>query len=131
MKKKRKKYALNVIKISKLHLKHKIFAFFVLIFILAFLYFKLLLIPIVVENTKTQMQTSATKSINYAIAEKMNQSFSYGELVKIVKDKNDNVSYIEANSVRINLLSKSMSKVVMVNFLELAESILDATGKMF
>ena len=31
------------------------------------------------------------------------------------------VSYIEANSVRINLLSKSMSKVVMSNFLEFAK----------
>ena len=51
----------------------------------------------------------------------MNQNISYGDLVNIVKDSSDNVSYIEANSVRINLLSKSMSKVVMSNFLKFAK----------
>ena len=120
MKAKRKKSCFKVLKIHKLHLKQKIFAFFVILFIFIILYIKYLLIPIVVENTKTQMQTFATKSINYAIAETMNQSFSYGELINVVKDSDNNVSYIEANSVRINLLSKSMSKVVMTNFLELA-----------
>ena len=67
------------------------------------------------------MQSFATKSINYAIAETMNQNVSYGDLINVVKDKNDNVSFIEANSVRINLLSKTMSKVVMSNFLEFAK----------
>lgn len=88
---------------------------------LLFLYCKYLAIPVVINNTKSQMQSFATKSINYAIAETMNQNVSYGDLINVVKDKNDNVSFIEANSVRINLLSKTMSKVVMSNFLEFAK----------
>lgn len=118
---KRKKSRFNVVNAHKLHLKHKVSAFFIIILIIIILYIRHLLVPVVVENTKTQMQTFATKSINYAIAETMNQNFSYGELINVVKDSNNNVSYIEANSVRINVLSKSMSKVVMTNFLELAK----------
>jgi sporulation protein YunB len=121
MKAKRKKFRFKVIKIHKLHLKHKVFAFFIIILLFIILYIKHLLIPVVVENTKKQIQTFATKSINIAVAETMNQNFSYGELINVVKDNSNNVSYIEANSVRINLLSKSMSKVVMSNFLELAK----------
>ncbi len=120
MKIKRKKHQLNLINLSKFKLKHKFFAFFIIIIFLIVLYARFLAIPIVVENTKTQMKTFATKSINYAVAETMSQNIGYGDIVNVVKDANNNVSFIEANSVRINLLSKTMSKVVMSNFLQLS-----------
>ena len=116
-----RKNRITLINLSKFHKKHKLFAFFIILFALLFLYCKYLAIPVVINNTKSQMQSFATKSINYAIAETMNQNVSYGDLINVVKDKNDNVSFIEANSVRINLLSKTMSKVVMSNFLEFAK----------
>ncbi len=119
---KRKNYSFNLFKILKFKLKHRFFAFFIIFIIIVFLYSKFLAIPIVVENTKTQMKTRATKSINYAVAETMNQNISYGDLVNVVKSDNQTVSYIEANSVKINLLSKTMSKVVMSNFLTLSKS---------
>ena len=121
MKKNIIKNRIYLIKLSKFRKKHKIIAFFIIVFSLLFLYCKYLAIPVVINNTKSQMQSFATKSINYAIAETMNQNVSYGDLINIVKDKNDNVSFIEANSVRINLLSKTMSKIVMSNFLEFAK----------
>ncbi len=121
MKRKREKFRLTSINIRKFRLKHKLFAFFLMLLIFVYLYIKYLASPIVVANTETQISTYATRSINYAIAETMNQNVSYGDLVQVIKDGNDNVSYIEANSVRINLLSKTMSKVVMSNFLEFAK----------
>ncbi len=121
MRKKRKKFYLNTINMHKFRFKHKLFAFFVVIGILIYLYIRYLASPIVVSNTETQISMYATRSINYAIAETMNQNVSYGDLVQVTKDENNNVSYIEANSVRINLLSKTMSKVVMSNFLEFAK----------
>jgi len=102
-------------------LKHRIFAFFIMLLILLFLYFRYLAVPIVVANTETQIKSFATRSINYAIADSMNQNVSYGDLITIIKDNQGNVSYIEANSVRINLLSKTMSRVVMANFLEFSK----------
>ena len=86
-----------------------------------FSYIHYLATPIIVANTQTQISSSSTRAINYAIADTMNQNIGYGDLIKIMKDENDNVSYIEANSFRINLLSKTMSKVVMNNFLELSK----------
>lgn len=119
--KKKQKIHVNALNLSKFRIKHKGFAFFLVFLFLVFLYSKYLAVPIVIRNTEAQIKSYATKSINYAIADTMNQNISYGDLVNIVKDKNDNVAYIEANSVRINLLSKSMSKVVMSNFLEFAK----------
>lgn len=121
MKSKRKKSCIKAIKITKLHLKHRLFAFFIIFIILTILYVRYLASPIVVHNTESQIKSNATKSINYAIAETMNQSVSYGDLIMITKDNVGNVSHIEANTVRINLLSKTMSKVVMSNFLEFAK----------
>ena len=121
MKQKRKKIKFSFVNLAKFKLKNRFFAFFIFIFILFFLYVRYLAVPIVVENTETQIKTYATKAINYAVADTMNQNASYGDIVNIVKDSNDNVSFIEANSVRINLLSKTMSKVVMSNFLEFAK----------
>ncbi len=122
MKKKSKKFSFRLINISNLRLKYRFFAFFILMLIILFLYAKFLATPIVVANTRTQIGNFATRSINYAIADTMNQNVSYGDLVNVVKDESGDVSYIEANSVRINLLSKTMSKVVMSNFLEFAKN---------
>lgn len=110
-----------MINLNKIKLKYKFFAFFILFIFVFFLYIKFLMIPIVVANTQSQIQSYATKSINYAIADSMTQNVSYGELISVIKDSNDNVSYIEANSVRINILSKTISKIVMSNFLEFAK----------
>lgn len=121
MKKKRKKSFIKLINIYKFQLKQKIFAFFIIFILIISVYIRFLVTPIIVENTRAQVANFATKSINYAIADTMNQNVSYGDLIKIIRDENYNVSYIEANSVRINLLSKTMSKVVMSNFLELSK----------
>ena len=121
MKIKTHKNHIKLINISIFHKKYKIIALFVLIFVLIFLYLKFVAIPIVLKNTESQIQSYATKSINYAVADTMNQNVSYGDLINVVKDKNGDVSFIEANSVWINLLSKTMSKVVMSNFLEFSK----------
>ena len=121
MKLKRKKLYSKSINSINFHLKYKIIAFFIILIILIFSYIHYLATPIIVANTQTQISSSSTRAINYAIADTMNQNIGYGDLIKIMKDENDNVSYIEANSFRINLLSKTMSKVVMNNFLELSK----------
>lgn len=121
MKIKRKRFKINSINIRKFQLKNKIFAFFLIFILLIFMYTRYLATPIVVSSTEAQISSYATRSINYAIADTMNQNVSYGDLVTIIKDSNDNVAYIEANSVRINILSKTMSKVVMSNFVEFAK----------
>lgn len=121
MKTKRKKYLFTAIKTYKFQKKDKIFAFFLILIIFLILYIKYIAMPIVVNNTDAQLRSFATKSINYAVADTMNKNINYGDLITVVKDSNNDVSYIESNSVRINLLSKTMSKVVMTSFLEQAK----------
>lgn len=122
MKRKSRKFSVKCVNLSKFRIKNKFFAFFLLLVILTILYIRYLATPIVIANTETQIGNYATRSINYAIADTMNQNVSYGDLVTVVKDDNNDVAYIEANSVRINLLSRAMSKVVMSNFLEFAKN---------
>lgn len=115
----RKKNCIRLINLRKFKLKHKLFAFFLTFFSLLLLYIRFIATPIIIENTVSQMRSFATRSINNAIAETMNQNLKYSDLVTVLKDGEDNVSFIEANSVRINLLSKAISRVVMTNFMEL------------
>lgn len=121
MNKKRKKFLLSVINSHRFRKKDKLFAFLFCLIIIMFLYTRYVALPIVINNTDSQLRSYATKSINYAVADTMNQNVSYGDIITVIKDSEDNVSYIESNSVRINLLSKTMSKVVMSNFLEFAK----------
>lgn len=121
MRRKYKKSRFMLIKSLNFNLKQRFFAFFVILIVLVGFYIKFLAVPIVIANTEVQIRSYATKSINYAIADSMNQNVSYGDLIKLIKDENGNVSYIEANSVRINLLSKTMSKIVMANFIEFSK----------
>lgn len=121
MSKKRNKYLLSTINVYKIRKKDKIIAFLFCLIIILFLYVRYLALPIVINNTDSQLRSYATKSINFAVADTMNQNVSYGDIITVIKDSEDNVSYIESNSVRINLLSKTMSKVVMSNFLEFAK----------
>ena len=104
MKRKRKKFCLKLINLSYFRIKHKFFAFFCVLILILFLYTKYLVTPIVVENTRSQISNFATKSINYAVAESMNQNLNYGDLINVVKDDNNNVSYIETNSIKINMI---------------------------
>ncbi len=121
MKTKRKNYHIKLISKPKFQLKYKIFAFFLILIIIIATYFKCLVTPVLFNNTKVQLSSFATKSINYAIADAMNQNIKYTDLVSIIKNENGDISHIEANSVRINLLSRTMSKIVMTNFLELSK----------
>lgn len=118
---KRKKNKRNAIITYNFRLKDKIFAFFLIIIIIVFLYIKFLATPLVIKNTKTQISAYATKSINLAVADTMNQNINYSDLVSVVKLANGEISEIQANSVRINLLSKTMTKIVLGNFLEFSK----------
>lgn len=61
-------------------------------------------------------------SINEAIADAMNQNISYSDLIKIIRDESNNISAIEADSIKINLISKKLSSVVLTKFLDYAKS---------
>lgn len=120
MKDKRKKNRFNVINLSKFRIKRKLFAFFLVLFILAFVYAKFVATPVVLSNTKAQISSFATKSINTAVADVMKQNINYADIVSVEKDENNNVTLIEANSIKINSLSRVINGEVLNKFLMLA-----------
>ena len=122
MKEKRKNNRFNVINLSKFRIKRRFFAFFLFVFILSFVYAKFLATPVVLNNTNAQTSSFATKSINLAVAEAMKQNISYSEIISVEKDENNNVSLIEANSIKINAISRNINKLVLDNFLKFSAS---------
>lgn len=119
---KRKKSWIKLINTHEFQLKRKLFAFFLIFIIIISVYIRYLVTPIIIKNTESQISSFATVSINEAIADAMNQNISYSDLIKIVRDKNDDILTIEANSIKINSISKNLSGVILNRFLNYVKS---------
>ena len=111
--------------------KHKFIRFFLFlgcIFAVFILYLQFLVTPLIVETCNASVKVSATKCINYAIAQAMNQNISYDDLISIVKDSNGNINMIQANSVQINILSKFINKVAIAELSKFSNNALQILG---
>ena len=99
-----------------------IVGFIVLIFIFTLFaaYVNLLVTPLIVDTSKSQIKVYATKSMNYAITEAMNQNVSYDDLVDVVSDGVGGVSMIQANTVKINNISTMIERVTLTHLLEIS-----------
>ena len=77
------------IKTINLYKKRKIiriFTIFITIFAFFIFYTKFLVTPLMVDTSTSQIKLYATKSMNYAVTETMNQSISYDDLINIITD---------------------------------------------
>ena len=105
--------------------KTKILLFFMLIFLVfAFfiLYLYFLVTPLIVNTSKSQIKVFATKSMNYAITEAMNQNINYDDLVNVITDGSGKISMIQANSVQINNISKMIERITLAHLLEISKT---------
>ncbi len=120
-KRKNKIIAVNLGKNRKLYrfllLIVGVFAFFVC-------YIQFLVTPLIVETCNASVKVSATKCINYAIAEAMNQNLSYDDLISIITDTSGKISMIQANSVQINKLSKLINRVTLTQLSNFSSNVL-------
>ncbi len=115
----------NVKKNRKTRVKRKIALFFVLtiaIFAIFSVYIKLLVTPLIVETSKSQIKVHATKSMNYAITESMNQNINYDDLVHIITDSSGKISMIQANSIKINNVSMMIERITLAHLLEISRN---------
>jgi len=106
-------------------LKRNIIVFFaVLLVIFAFfiIYMDLLVTPLIVETGKSQIKVYATKSMNYAVTEAVNQNISYDDLVTTLSDKNGKIYMIEANTVKINNISNMIERVTLAHLNEISRN---------
>ncbi len=113
------------IKTYNLNKKRKILVFFAcLMTIIAFfiLYIKFLVTPLMVDTSTYQIKLYATKSMNYAITETMNQNINYDDLVNIVTDSSGKIGMIQANTVKINNVSMMIERITLAHLLEISRN---------
>lgn len=116
---KRKKSHINAINVSKFQLKKRLFAFFLILIVILFCYIKFLATPLLVRNVKTQFASFSNLSINSAISTVMEKPIEYSELIIIKRSETGDVLSIDANSIKINYLSRYLTKSVLDKFLSL------------
>ncbi|MBQ7466663.1 MAG: sporulation protein YunB [Clostridia bacterium] len=105
--------------------KRKIAVFFtVLIMIFAFFifYIKFLVTPLMVDTSTYQIKLYATKSMNYAVTETMNQNISYDDLINIITDSSGKIGMIQANTVKINNVSMMIERITLTHLLEISRN---------
>ena len=119
---KKSKYKFKTINMRK---KRKNIIFFTILFgFFAFfiLYFHFLVTPLVVETSRSQIKVYATKSMNYAVTEAMNQNITYDDLINIVTDASGRISMIQANSIKINNVSMMIERITLSHLLEISRN---------
>ena len=98
------------------------FAVLLILFALFLLYMNLLVTPLIVETSKSQIKVYATKSMNYAVTEAVNQNISYDDLVSVLSDNNGKIYMIEANTVKINNISNMIERVTLAHLVEISKN---------
>ena len=113
---------------SKNVTKRKIVVFFTFLFVfiaLFIVYMSVLVTPLIVNTGKSQIKVIATKSMNFAVTEAINQNISYDDLVTTLTDSNGKIYMIEANTVKINNISNMIERVTLAHLNEIGRSPLE------
>lgn len=97
------------------------FAILVFVFAVFVLYFTFLVTPLIVDTSRAQIKVFATKSMNFAITEAINQNISYDDLVNIITDGYGKINMIQANTVKINNLSTMIERITLSHLLEVGK----------
>ena len=118
---KSKIYAINIGKNRKLY---RFLLIVGIVFAVFTCYLQFLVTPLMVETCNASVKVSATKCINFAITEAMNQNLAYDDLINIVTDSSGKISMIQANSVKLNTLSKLINRVTLSQLSSYSESVL-------
>ena len=85
----------------------------------------LLVTPLIVNTGKSQIKVFATKSMNYAVTEAINQKISYDDLVTTLTDGKGKIYMIEANTVKINNISNMIERVTLAHLNEISKTPLE------
>jgi len=110
---------------NKMLSKRKIVLFFIIltfIFALFLIYVNLLVTPLIVDTSKSQIKVYATKSMNYAVTEAMNQNITYDDLVNILTNQDGKITLIEANTVKINNISNMIERITLAHLVEISRN---------
>lgn len=77
------------------------------------IYFDKVVNPIIVTTCESKIKMLTSSSINSSITQVISDDI-YNELVDVTEDEQGNIKMIQANAVRINSLSKEISKLALL-----------------
>lgn len=87
--------------------------FFAVIIISIFLmsiFFSYVVNPIIINTVELKSKSMTTQAINSAIADVLDGTITYNDLVNIVTNEMGDVELIQANTLKVNMLSKDIAR---------------------
>lgn len=93
--------------------------------ILILLYLSFIVNPVIINMSEAEIKSLATQAIGSAVYEVVSHGDLYDNLIEITKDNEGNVSLIQANSVQINLLTRTLTKTATKNLEDIGEQGID------
>lgn len=118
------KYLNNNTSKRKLTTKQKIWlgvSIFLLFIVGILLYLTYVVNPVIIHMSEAEIKSLATQAIGSAVYEVVSQGDLYDNLIEITKDTEGNVSLIQANSIQINLLTRTLTKTATKNLESVGE----------
>lgn len=113
--KKRKKLS------GKTKLRIAIFAVSCFVFLFLFYYFKVVC-PIIVKLSEEKVRSVATKTISKVVGDVLvEEGVNYDKIVNITYSSNNEVEFVEIDSVEVNLLIREITKKVQDEFVNLGK----------
>lgn len=85
------------------------------IFVFCTIYFRSNIVPTVMDSSVAQMRAIATNAVNLAATTVLNDGVTYDSLFEVVKDKNDKITMIKANSPQINKIAREIANLAQAN----------------
>ena len=82
----------------------------VLVITIFFLFFSILISPVLINTIELKAKSISTRAINSAVSDVIMNSIVYDDLINIVTDEFGNISMIQANTFEINNLSKDLAQ---------------------
>ncbi len=85
------------------------------IFTICSLIFRKNVVPTVMGSSIAQVRAIATNAVNIAATSVLNGGITYDDLFKVVKDNNNDIQMIQANSPRINSIAREIANLAQAN----------------
>ena len=84
-------------------------------------YFEGNIAPVVMDYCQTRVKTITFGAVNAAISMVINDGVDYDELIDVHKDKDGNITAIQAKTAKINLLARQISGIAQQNIDKLSK----------
>ena len=102
----------------KIKLRHKLYVLvflLVLIVSIIFYYFNTRVNPVIITMSEAKVKSLSSMAVYEAIDAVLSNGASYSDLIKITKDNDGDIAFIEADGISINALGNQIALATQVN----------------